>query len=353
MLKSGEEGGIQLMVENARTVGSLIGMVKYAAKRCGSRFVVGREAWKGLVVGRIMYAAGAVGWKAKERQQAEGLQKDFGRWLWGVERSVRNGVIHGETGWSTFWEREAKDRASFLARVLENENDCVGRCGRACVEEIGVASKWWRGVVSLARKLGMDALSKGVWKRKMSWAGMEEMGFNERQLEKLRRKEVEVRIKEEGRSMWEKSLERSAQRRRVEGEDQRRDERIGRYVEVKERPRLEKFADGSDGARIRMMCRGDSLPTRTNSIVRWKYGEERSCECGEEETEAHVLFECVLYREVRGDVVEEWQRRRGEEDPLEGVLGFVEVEEDLERRLLKVCGKIWRERERRESRREM
>jgi hypothetical protein len=171
MLKAGEEGGTRLMVENARSVGSLI----------GKRDVVGREAWKSLVVSRIMYAAGAVGWMAKERQQAEGMQRDFGRWLWKVERSV-----HGETGWRTSWKREERDRASFLTRVLENENDFVGRIGRACVEEVGVAARWWRGVVSMGRKLGIDALSRGVWRRKMSWAGMQEIRFTEKQLEKLR-----------------------------------------------------------------------------------------------------------------------------------------------------------------------
>ena len=118
----------------------------------------------------------------------------FGRWLWGLEKSVLNGVIHGETGWSTFWEREAKDRASFVSRVMEG-NGIVAKVGKACVEEIGVAAKWWRGVVSLGRKMGIDALSKGVWK-KMSWAGMQEMGVTQRQMEKMRKKELEVRIKE-------------------------------------------------------------------------------------------------------------------------------------------------------------
>ena len=39
---------------------SVLGMVKFAASRAGSKFVIGREGWKGLVVNKLMYGCGAL-----------------------------------------------------------------------------------------------------------------------------------------------------------------------------------------------------------------------------------------------------------------------------------------------------
>ena len=33
----------------------VLGMVKYAASRSGSKFVIDREGWKGLVVNKLLY----------------------------------------------------------------------------------------------------------------------------------------------------------------------------------------------------------------------------------------------------------------------------------------------------------
>ena len=128
-VKLKEVDGLVTTAENAKSAGSLIGMIKYSAKRSGGRFVIGREAWKSMVVSRMMYAAGAVGWSVGEREKAERMQREVGRWLWRVEKSVRNGVVHGETGWSSFWEREAKVRVAFMCRVLEG-SDFVAMAGR-------------------------------------------------------------------------------------------------------------------------------------------------------------------------------------------------------------------------------
>lgn len=100
------------------------------------------------------------------------------------------------------------------------------------------------------------------------------------------------------------------------------------------------------------MMRGDCLPVRMNECVRWKYGEdERRCTCGEEETERHVLFECVLYERLREEWLRRWREERGEEDLVEGVLGFAVTSADLERLVLRSVGKIWKERKRRERER--
>ena len=49
------------------------------------------------------------------------------------------------------------------------------------------------------------------------------------------------------------------------------------YVQMKESPRNESFADGSVGARDRMMVRGGCLPVRGSERMTWKYDD---CRCG-------------------------------------------------------------------------
>ena len=43
-------GGFRSLGERMKDARGVIGMVKYSAKRSGSRFVVGRDGWKSLVV---------------------------------------------------------------------------------------------------------------------------------------------------------------------------------------------------------------------------------------------------------------------------------------------------------------
>ena len=51
-----------------------------------------------------MYGCGALVWYQHECDDLEIRQNRMGRWLWDVG-NVRNKMIRGETGWSTFEER--------------------------------------------------------------------------------------------------------------------------------------------------------------------------------------------------------------------------------------------------------
>ena len=62
---------------------------------------------------------------------------------------------------------------------------------------------------------------------------------------------------------------------------------------MKEYPRNESFTDRKVGAGVRLMVRGGG------DRMTWKYDDDK-CQCGLEETEKHVLFECTLYGEERG-----------------------------------------------------
>ncbi|ELU12139.1 hypothetical protein CAPTEDRAFT_202238, partial [Capitella teleta] len=188
-------------------------MAKFAAKRSGSYFVVGREAWKSLIVSRVMYASGALVWNENVRKNVERMQNEYGRWMWRLERTVRNAAVHGESGWSSFWEREVKAKVAFVVRVLE-EDGLVARVGRACLMEIGVRSKWWKKIGKMTEELGVDVLSNLVWLRRMSAIGVAEMGICEDERKRMRKVELERRVQEVGSLRWEEQLQRNESTRR-------------------------------------------------------------------------------------------------------------------------------------------
>ena len=334
-VEGGRNGGIRLLEDRARDIGKTIGMLKFAAARSGNKFFVGREGWKGLIVGRLMYGAGAVGWRREEKRRIEQLQKDFGRWLWRFGGSVRNLCIRGETGWSTFEEREMKAKLLFVDRVI-NGGGRVSEVARGVLMEIGHRASWWREVKKLVEKLEMEDVVNLIWLRRMSPRGRRELSVSEMVTMK---KVVSKKVEEFGRKVW------------AEGAGE--NEELREYVRWKKELKKEEYADGSDGARVRAMMRGGSLPVKDNSTVRWKWGGDTECMCGERETEQHVLVECVELREEREDLVEWWRGVMGAEDIMRGVKGFVEMEIDVERSLLNRVGRIWRVYERKARERVM
>ena len=62
-------------------VNRVIGMVKYAAARSGSKYVVGREGCKSMVVNKLMYGCGSLVWYQHEYEDLEIRQNGMGRWL--------------------------------------------------------------------------------------------------------------------------------------------------------------------------------------------------------------------------------------------------------------------------------
>ena len=83
-----------------------------------------------MVVNKLMYGCGALAWYRKECDDLEIRQNGMGGWLWDVE-NVRNELIRGETGWSTFEGREAKVMVEWMLRVVFEGN----LIGRACLIE--------------------------------------------------------------------------------------------------------------------------------------------------------------------------------------------------------------------------
>ena len=67
----------------------VLGMVKYAATRSESKYVIGREGWKSMVVNKMVYGYGALARYQHECDYLEVRQNGMGRWLWDVG-NVRN-----------------------------------------------------------------------------------------------------------------------------------------------------------------------------------------------------------------------------------------------------------------------
>ena len=143
----------------------------------------------------------------------------------------------------------------------------VSEIGRACLIEIGCKSRWWSRYRHICSRFGLLELVN--------------LGTN---VEGEGCKYICERIQKSGRRAWKDGFNDT--------------EREKEYVQMKESPRNESFADGSVGARVRLMVRGGCLPVRGSERMTWKYDDCR-CGCGLVETEMHVLFECTLYEEER------------------------------------------------------
>ena len=75
------EWGFKSMRDIMMKTNGVLGMVKYAAARSGSKYVVGREGWKSMVVNKLMYGCGALAWYQEECDDLEVRQNGMGRWL--------------------------------------------------------------------------------------------------------------------------------------------------------------------------------------------------------------------------------------------------------------------------------
>ena len=274
----------------------------------------------------------ALAWKKEERDKLEGMQMEMGRWIWAVPKEVRKVSIQKETGWSTFEEREARMKMRLLRRIIDGENK-VSEVGRACLMEIGKKSKWWSGVMRMADAMEIRRVGDLITYGRVSLGGLNEIGGKE---EEVSQRVMEDKIRQYGNAVWNKKCQGSV--------------RLEAYGERKWDGKLERYADGSVGAKVRMMMRGDSLVVRGSRNMEWRY-RDRRCECGGIETESHVMLQCRLYEEERRDWMDMWMQEKGEGGWIQGMLGYEECSEGLEREIMDGMGRVWRARERREQER--
>ena len=110
-------------------------MVKYTEERPGSKYVIGREGWKTVIVSKLMCGCEALAWHQHECYDLEVIQNGFGRCLWEVGK-VQNELVRDESGWSSFAERDVKCIVDWLPMIVYEES-LVSDIGRACLMEVG------------------------------------------------------------------------------------------------------------------------------------------------------------------------------------------------------------------------
>ena len=249
--------------------------------------------------------------------------------MWKFGGSVRNICIRGETGWSTFEEREMRAKLVFVDRIVKGKGR-VAEVGRGVLMETGLRTRWWKEVRKMAEKLEMTQLLNMLFLRRLSSRGLRELGMGGVETDKGA---VKRRVEEYGRNRWEEGA----------GDN----ERLRDYCRWKRELVKEEYADGSDGARVRAMMRGDSLPVKTNRTVQWR-GQETGCSCGEEETEEHVLMVCSEFNEQRGKLRDWWRETMPGINLMTGITGLMKIHKRMVNDLLKRVGSIWRAYEKRE-----
>ena len=330
-VEGGLDGGFKSMGDRMKDANRVIGMVKYAAKRSGSRFVIGREGWKSMVVSKLMYGAGALAWYQAECDDLEVLQNEMGRWIWGVRTNVRNELVRGETGFSTFQEREAKAMSGQLMRIVF-DNSVISEIGRACLIEIGGRSRWWARMRHICTREKLSDLVNLICLGDVSAIGMNNLSLEGSK--KVWQKYVTNKIMKNGCEKWKNCLKKEAERQ---------------YLEYKRQPAVEEYARYGTGGKMRLWIRGECMPVRSNEKLEWKYDCKRVC--GEIETERHVLQDCKNYEEERKVWQEKWVLRMGNADQMSGLKGYLKCGKELDTCSLVYMGRIWCIREKNEAER--
>ena len=68
------------MGDRMKEANGLMGIVKYAAERSGSKYVIGREGWKTMIDSKLMYGCGALAWYQREVIPNVFLEDSYGKY---------------------------------------------------------------------------------------------------------------------------------------------------------------------------------------------------------------------------------------------------------------------------------
>lgn len=338
----GRDGGFEPIDTRLKEVMRTVGMVKFAAARSGSRLIIGKEGWKGMVVPRLMYGGGALRWSAKEVAELERKQTEMMRYAWRVGKTVGPAVLRGETGYSSFEEREARAKLEMVTRVIEGRG-LIGIVGSWSLAIVGKRRGWWQRAAYLARKYEVWELSRVIDLGTPTVRTLQ-AGGEMKTVERVR-KTLKERTRTVGRRMWRRDLEvRGNVGASLGGKVKQVSETRKLYLKYRKRPEMAEDADGGPGARVMMMLRAGGLPVRAARCIEWR-NEATECPCGEgEETVEHFLLRCSRLSGLRreyGDSV------GGDGLSIERLYGYEGVRS--QRKMARMfVGKMWRERERME-----
>ena len=160
-------------------------------------------------------------------------------------------------------------------------------------------SRWWASCNHVRDKFGQWELVILLWLRNINKEGMAMLGIKyDRNMWNFCGENPE----EYGRRQWRNGFGIN--------------EREQQYVHMKSQPRNEKYANGSVGARVRLLVRGGCVPVRGSKGMEWKYDDD--------------FCVCVGQKKQRTwDVLDEKERT------MDVIKGYVEVNNDVEYETMK------------------
>ena len=108
-------------------------------------------------------------------------------------------LVTGESGWSSFAEREVQCIVDWLLRIVYEES-LVSDHGRACLMEVGYKSRWWARCNHVCDKFGLWEMVNLLWLWSINKEGMAMLGMKyDRNVWKMT---FVARIQEYGRGRW-------------------------------------------------------------------------------------------------------------------------------------------------------
>ncbi|ELT99382.1 hypothetical protein CAPTEDRAFT_208041 [Capitella teleta] len=167
-----------------------------------------------------------------------------------------------EVKWNILKRRRVLARSKFLRGVFLCQD--LSRDGRQWMK-VEREERRQKRMQELRERKEEETAGK---RTRVSETRREMCGVGEDWIHDMTKEKMNERVMEAGKEKWKRFPHRTDLTRK--------------YAVEKEAVMLESYADGSLGARVRMLLRGDCLPIRTNSCIHWRYREEeRDCVCGE------------------------------------------------------------------------
>jgi hypothetical protein len=260
------------------------GRLGSVAKTRANKYEVVRGLWKGVAVPSLMYGMNVLKVSPSECDKLDVVQNRVGRVALGANGYVGVEAIRGDVGWSTFRERVMKSCLNYKIRLERMDSE---RWARKVYEWNSGKSKWEAGCRALVNKCGYQKVNRQMYEDGgVGWMIVNERGSGYEWDEIRWKAVIDSKVKEVGKEKWKNGI--------------RSKETLEWYV-GKERPKCEKWYDGSWGSQLLFKARSQSLEVNARTH-RWNVSRSKICEVcdlNEEETVVHVLVECSRYESER------------------------------------------------------
>ena len=288
----------------------MIGMLNVVAAKCGNKYKIIRELWKGVGVPRSLYGYEVCKATKNELDRMERIQNKVARLALGANSFVATEALRGEMGWSTYEERVSKAKINYKVKLSTvsglNERNWAGYVFRVCDKSV-----WHKEVKRIERKYNMQNV------------------YESQNVKSC----VKKKIREKGQQVWENGMNRKS---------------TLNVYKNKKNPCVEEFYVSDWRSKLLFKARTGSLEVNGRTY-RWSDKSE-FCECctsREKETIEHMILSCeghenernVLFERMKGIIGEEkWNEVESRDDNgLTVILGFECDDDDLNSNRLNIA----------------